>query len=224
MAVLAFLPEWLTNEKYLTLATWGLVAATIVLGLATLLLYLDGRAKSQEQRERWAKEDREGQQGHAELLEKWRRDDQVQTEQTKPHYMWGFNHAPGSGKVKIWVANLGSTSFLLTSIWVERQDPLNRTPIDPRPVPFVVTEVVATGMRTSFDVSREFQLPRNFPTGGQGEMTLRYEVWCTIESPTETRQTSRKAIIITLSPENHVVSSSEDAIQKLNPSLAAPLR
>jgi hypothetical protein len=37
---LVALPDWLTQEGYLTLATWGLVAATILLFLITLFLYL----------------------------------------------------------------------------------------------------------------------------------------------------------------------------------------
>jgi hypothetical protein len=45
------LPEWLTGEKSLVLATWGLV-------VATLILYLDSRARGKEQVERWNREDR----------------------------------------------------------------------------------------------------------------------------------------------------------------------
>jgi len=44
-------PDWFTNEKSLTVATWGLV-------LATLILFFDSFYKGKEQRERWEREDR----------------------------------------------------------------------------------------------------------------------------------------------------------------------
>lgn len=51
MLLLIAFPEWLTSEKSLAVATWGLV-------VATLILYLDSRAKGKEQVERWKREDR----------------------------------------------------------------------------------------------------------------------------------------------------------------------
>ena len=219
MSIIIVLPERLASEKYLTLATWGLVAATFILGVATLLLFLDGRTKSKEQRQRWVKEDADRQREHAELLEKWHRDDQSRIESEKPHYRWGFNHDLDRRKIGVWIANLGTTSLLLTTVWVERQDPLDRHPIDPRPVPFVLTEVIDKGTRMNFDVFREFSFPSRLPMGQGGLTTVRYEVWCTIES-TESHQTSRKAIAVTLNRSNVVVATSEDATQKPNPSLA----
>ncbi|MHB1020929.1 MAG: hypothetical protein ACYC46_08870 [Acidobacteriaceae bacterium] len=45
------LPAWLTDEKYLTLATWGLVIAT---GMLVVYSYREGR----EQQKRWEREDK----------------------------------------------------------------------------------------------------------------------------------------------------------------------
>ena len=51
------LPDWLTSEKYITLATWGLAAVTFLLVIMTAFLYLDGISKSKEQREHWKGEE-----------------------------------------------------------------------------------------------------------------------------------------------------------------------
>ncbi len=51
------LPDWLTDEKFITLATWGLVLVTFLLFCATVILYVDSRQKGEEQRERWKRED-----------------------------------------------------------------------------------------------------------------------------------------------------------------------
>lgn len=58
MLLLIALPEWLTSEKSLPAATWGLVFVTLLLVVATLTLYLDSRIKGKEQVERWKREDR----------------------------------------------------------------------------------------------------------------------------------------------------------------------
>jgi hypothetical protein len=47
-----------TSEKYITVATWGLVLVTLALVIVTALLVWDGSRKSREQRERWAEEDK----------------------------------------------------------------------------------------------------------------------------------------------------------------------
>ena len=58
MLLLIVLPEWLTSEKSLPVATWGLVFVTFLLVVATLILYLESRGKGKEQVERWKREDR----------------------------------------------------------------------------------------------------------------------------------------------------------------------
>jgi hypothetical protein len=118
MILLALLPEWLTSEKYLTLATWGLVAATIVLGIATLLLFLDGRTKSKEQRERWAKEDRERRADHDELLSRWKREDERRDAEATPKAEWRLATTDDHYSFLLWCANLGSSSFLVTELVV----------------------------------------------------------------------------------------------------------
>jgi hypothetical protein len=49
--------DWLQSDRSVAAATWGLVVATLLLVLATLFLYLDGRTKSKEQGARWKRED-----------------------------------------------------------------------------------------------------------------------------------------------------------------------
>jgi hypothetical protein len=82
MPLLSFvaLPNWLTQEGYLTLATWGLVAATILLFLITLFLYFDSRAKGREQRERWEREDESR---AKEQAARWAREDRLREEDAK---------------------------------------------------------------------------------------------------------------------------------------------
>jgi hypothetical protein len=225
MTTAMLLPQWLIDEKYVTFATWGLVLATLALAVATLLLVLDSRANRKELRDRWAKEDINHKREHAELLEKWRRDDELRAQEGKPHFAWGFDHGVGSKRILIWVANLGSASFLLTALWVERQDPLDRRGVDPRPISFPLAEIVDRGTRKTFDVLREIRFPLNLvPVNSEtGAAFIRYEVWCTIESPKEKMNTSRKAVHLTISLENDVISASEDMIQKLNPLLRAAL-
>lgn len=57
MTALLAIPRWLTNEGDVTLATWGLVAATLVLAIVTLLLVIDSSKLGREQRKRWQRED-----------------------------------------------------------------------------------------------------------------------------------------------------------------------
>lgn len=58
MLLVIAIPEWVTGEKSLAVATWGLVLVTFLLVVATLVLYLDNRVKGKEQVKRWKREDR----------------------------------------------------------------------------------------------------------------------------------------------------------------------
>lgn len=57
MIELLTLPGWLTNEGDVTLATWGLVAATLFLAAGTLLLVIDSSKRGREQRDKWQRDD-----------------------------------------------------------------------------------------------------------------------------------------------------------------------
>jgi hypothetical protein len=75
------LPDWLTNEKSLTLATWGLVGVTFLLVVATVILYFDSRSNGNEQRERWKREDDSR---ASEQKARWEREDRLREEDAKP--------------------------------------------------------------------------------------------------------------------------------------------
>src|SRR5258708_3486755 len=57
-AVLDGAGNFFTSEKYITVATWGLVVVTLALVAVTALLVGDGARKRKEQRERWDEEDK----------------------------------------------------------------------------------------------------------------------------------------------------------------------
>jgi hypothetical protein len=105
------LPEWLTAERYLTFATWGLVCATLALVIATLLLYLDGRSKSREQEKRWEKEDRDHEREQSESRSRWTREDEIRERQRALDYRFGVKSEDVN--VIVWVANLGITTSSL---------------------------------------------------------------------------------------------------------------
>jgi hypothetical protein len=104
MMAIFLLPAWLTGESNLTLATWGLVSATLVLGVATFLLYLDGRSKSREQRHRWEREDA------------------LRESETQPKADFGLEISK-EGILELWCANLGISSFLISSIQMTAVSP-----------------------------------------------------------------------------------------------------
>ncbi len=66
------LPNWFTNDKSLTVATWGLVLATLILFFDSLL---------QRQRERWKREDAFR---AKEQAARWEREDRLREEDAKP--------------------------------------------------------------------------------------------------------------------------------------------
>ncbi len=93
MALALLLPEWLTSERYVTTATWGLV-------LATVLLVIDSWLKGNEQRDRWSRED------------------SIRESEALPKAEFGLK-ASRERKLILWCANLGTVNFLLTHFRVD---------------------------------------------------------------------------------------------------------
>jgi hypothetical protein len=89
------LPKWVIDEHAITLATWGLV-------VATLLLVLDSWKKGTEQRERW------------------KREDEAAAELRKPKYRCGVEVNPKDKTLSFWLANLGTTGLYLDSVFIRR--------------------------------------------------------------------------------------------------------
>ncbi len=100
MCLLDAIPKWLTDEKYLTSATWGLVIVTAALVIVTFILFLDSRSKGKEQRERWRRED--------ESLEQDR----------KPKSYVELVATGTPAKVYLCCFNLGSSSFVIDEVLV----------------------------------------------------------------------------------------------------------
>jgi hypothetical protein len=109
------LPDWLTDEKFITLATWGLVAATLLLFLATIFLYCDSRAKSKEQRERWEREDTSR---TKEQQARWEREDRLREEDAKPKVAVELAQRHDAPEIVFRCYNLGSTTFFIDQMVV----------------------------------------------------------------------------------------------------------
>jgi hypothetical protein len=158
---LTALPDWLTSEKYLTFATWGLVGVTFLLVVATLLLLIDSRLKSNEQRRRWEKENKEHERERNDQRERWNREDEIRRTQRALDYRFGVK--PDDTDVIIWVANLGITSFLVTRIWLDIVNPFDSTKRLLRKKGLEWNAVLAAGE------TREFRMPEGYLAGSPVE-------------------------------------------------------
>lgn len=104
------LPGWLTNEKDITLATWGLVAATFLLFLVTVALLIDSRAKSKDQAKRWEREDASR---VKEQQARWDREDQLRADDAKPKVVVELAKREANPEIFFSCFNLGSTLFFI---------------------------------------------------------------------------------------------------------------
>lgn len=121
------LPNWLTDEKYITLATWGLVTATLMLVVLTGILYWDSRAKGREQRERWQREDASR---SREQEERWKREDRVREDDAKPKTAVELAKRDDAPAIVLRCYNLGNTTFFIDRIvitFIDRPGTANRT-------------------------------------------------------------------------------------------------
>jgi hypothetical protein len=114
------LPDWLINEKYLTLATWGLVVATFLLVVATGILYRDSRSKSKEQRERWKQEDDAR---TKEQERRWEREDQLRAEDAKPKVAVEIGKREDAPEIVFKCFNLGNTIFFVDQMIITATSP-----------------------------------------------------------------------------------------------------
>jgi hypothetical protein len=120
MLLLLALPDWFTNEKSLTLATWGLVAVTFLLVLATFILYFDSRSKGSQQRERWKLEDDSR---ASEQKARWNREDQLREEDAKPKVAVEIGKRKNAPEIVFRCFNLGSTIFFVDQMIITATNP-----------------------------------------------------------------------------------------------------
>jgi hypothetical protein len=105
------LPSWLVDEHGITLATWGLVVATLV-------LWLDSWKKGKEQRDRWTNEDKQRQEDRDELRARWKREDLAHKAEIAPKY--SFDIELDELGPYFWIANMGTTAFLVKTVFLNR--------------------------------------------------------------------------------------------------------
>jgi hypothetical protein len=114
------LPDWLTNEKSLTLATWGLVAVTFLLVIATVILYLDSRSKGKEQRERWQREDDAS---ASEQRVRWEREDRLREQDAKAKVAVEIGKRKDAPQMVFRCFNLGNTIFFVDQMIITATKP-----------------------------------------------------------------------------------------------------
>ncbi|MHB1700770.1 MAG: hypothetical protein ACYCSN_11685 [Acidobacteriaceae bacterium] len=150
------MPVFLTDQKYLVLATWGLCFGTLLLFLATAWLVGDNRRVSNEQRKRWQSE---------------------QDEKHSIRFRHGLQLNPpnaglfASNPAEIWVANLGASSFLVQRVEIRRHD--KRGTASPRwerfhpgEIWFDWDEVVQPGERRALPLDNNQGFWRDTPLAG----------------------------------------------------------
>jgi len=106
-------PDWLTNEKSLTTATWGLV-------LATLILFIDSFFKGKEQRKRWEREDDSRAQ---EQQARWEREDRLREEAAKPKVAVEIGKRENAHEIVFRYFNLGNTIFFIDQMIITATNP-----------------------------------------------------------------------------------------------------
>jgi hypothetical protein len=119
MLLALILPDWVVGEKYITLATWGLVLATFLLVVATVVMYWDSRSKSKEQKERWKQEDEAR---AKEQKIRWERADQLRAEDAKPKVAVEIGKRDGP-EIVFKCFNLGNTIFFVHQIIITATSP-----------------------------------------------------------------------------------------------------
>jgi len=113
-------PDWLTNEKSLTTATWGLVGATLLLVLATIILFLDSFFKGREQRRRWEREDASR---AKEQQARWEREDRIREEDAKPKVAVEIGKRENAPEIVFRCFNLGNTIFFIDQMIITATSP-----------------------------------------------------------------------------------------------------
>jgi hypothetical protein len=113
-------PDWLTNKDSLTLATWGLVGATLLLVLATIILFLDSFFKGREQRRRWEREDISR---AKEQQSRWEREDRLREEDAKPKVAVEIGKRENAPEIVFRCFNLGNTIFFVDQMIITATNP-----------------------------------------------------------------------------------------------------
>jgi hypothetical protein len=116
--------NWFTNERSLTVATWGLV-------VATLILYLDSRSKGKEQRERWEREDASR---NNEQRSRWEREDRLREEDAKPKVAVEIAKRENAPEMVFRCFNLGSTIFFIDKMVITADRSVNTSDLVGPPV------------------------------------------------------------------------------------------
>lgn len=182
MYLALMLPDWLMNEQYITLATWGLVAATSLLVIATFVMYCDSRSKGKELSERWRQVD-EAQANEQKL--RWEREDKLRADDAKPKVAVEIGKREGGAEIVFICYNLGDTIFFVSQIIITstspRQSVLTADLVGPpvlHPGTFMTTSYDCEGL-----ISDQFQEAKaEFVLRGQHGLVKTDPVWFYVSS------------------------------------------
>lgn len=117
-------PEWLTNEKSLAVATWGLV-------VVTLILVLDSFFKGRAQRKRWEREDASR---AKEQASRWEREDRLREEDARPKVSVEIAKRENAPEIVFKCFNLGSTIFFIDQMVITCNRSVHRSNLVGPPV------------------------------------------------------------------------------------------
>lgn len=185
----------------LTLATWGLVAVT-------LLLVIDSWRKGKEQRKRWDREDQQHKQDREEERARWVAEDKKQQELQSLRYRFGVMPAKEGG-VAVWLANMGQTAILWRSLWIERGDPTALEQFDLRPIWLEQMKIVTAGGLTEFKIPNDLYLSRpDLNSSNKAQFSMEVRCWLSLEGLENQIVTPKKRFTAIVDPQKGLIATS----------------
>jgi hypothetical protein len=185
MLAVLLLPTWLTDEHAITLATWGLVAVTLLLVIATVFLCIDSWNKGNEQRDRWKRDDEQRNKDREEERARWLREDEIRLDQLSPKVAFGLDlraRANDLEPIILWCANLGSVAVHVETVSVCRVSDLGNDQVD---FEFAPHQLANSGEMVRIPV------PSAMLRGLL--LSVDIEIWCEISSAYKRIETNRTA-------------------------------
>ena len=140
----------LTDEHAITKATWGLVLATLLLVIVTLLLWTDSWKRGREQRDRWKREDLQRELDRNEERKRWGIVDERYLSELRPRLTFVIEAAVGETAV-LRCLNLGLASFELEEVVVWR---VIRASCEGSPFSFFPRQIIKSGESKTISVPR----------------------------------------------------------------------
>lgn len=162
------LPEWLVGEKYITLATWGLVFCTFLLVIATLIVWADSWKRGKEQRERWAREDARAKQSREPKY------DFGLKLTTRPQTGDSYRDLTTQGRARLWVVNFGLYGLYVNKLFVKHRE-FDVAELE-------INKMVPAGGQLDFELPSDFweHVPSVGKPNGKNYIHGDHEIWLSV--------------------------------------------